>query len=161
MASRTIMATYLDNLEQARSAASNHVYEGSEVALVTGCYDCIHVGHIAVIERANDLGVVFVGINTDESIRELKGPKRPINPLQHRIKILLALRYVSYVFPISDTTVTKTIRTVSPNFWLKGGDYTLETLNQEEVKAAKEVGASIVLVPIVEGVSTTAMLAKL
>lgn len=130
------------------------------IVLATGVFDYIHRGHIELLERAATYGLLFVGINTDEAVRTLKGPTRPFFKLEDRAYALSALRSVHLVFPIDSITVTGAIRMVMPSHWVKGSDYTMETLNQDEVAAAKEVGAEIVLVPMVKGYSTTAMLEK-
>lgn len=128
------------------------------IALVTGVFDIIHVGHLELLKFAYDHGVVLVGLNSDEAVRKLKGPTRPINTYDNRKAVVSALWMVEEVFEINSTTVDETIRRVAPRFWIKGGDYTMETLNQDEVKAAKEVGAEILLFPSVEGLSTTKIL---
>lgn len=135
--------------------------DGSGVVLATGCWDIIHRGHVELLEQAATYGPVFVGLNTDEAVRQLKGPTRPINTLEDRAYVLTALRSVRAVFPIDAVTVEEAIRYLRPSHWVKSSQYTLETLNQDEVRAAKDVGADIVLVPHVSGHSTTGILAKL
>lgn len=133
----------------------------SEVVLATGVWDVIHRGHIELLEQAATYGPVFVGLNTDEAVRQLKGPMRPINTLEDRAYVLTALRSVRAVFPIDAVTVEEAIRYLRPSHWVKSSQYTLETLNQDEVRAAKDVGAEIVLVSHVSGHSTTGVLSRL
>jgi rfaE bifunctional protein nucleotidyltransferase chain/domain len=130
------------------------------ISLTTGCFDVIHAGHISLLEAAAGRGMLFVGINDDESVRKLKGPSRPVNNENDRMRVIAALECVQVVFLIRDTTVTQAIRIVSPSAWIKGGDYTLNTLNKDEVAAANEVGADIILVPALAGYSTTNTLKK-
>lgn len=145
-------------LEAERIAAAQR-HQGIGIALATGCFDVLHCGHVELLERAALHGPLFVGINTDESVRVLKGPSRPVNKLEDRAYVLSALECVRIVFPIE--SVADAIRSLRPSHWIKGGDYTLETLDKDEVAAANEVGAKIVLVPMVAGLSTTGILSKL
>lgn len=126
-----------------------------DIVLTTGCFDVLHAGHIALLETASEKGMLFVGINDDESVRKLKGPSRPVNNENDRMRVIAALDCVQAVFLIRDTTVTRAILNVMPAFWCKGGDYTIDTLNKDEVAAAIEVDAEIILVPAVAGYSTT------
>jgi len=128
------------------------------VALVTGCFDIIHAGHVALIEHAATLGTVFVGINSDAAVAKLKGPTRPINNENARCMVAGALQDVSHVFVIDSDKVDEAIRLVKPNYWVKGGDYTMDTLDKSEVAAAREVGAFIVLFPKHGEHSTTRIL---
>lgn len=134
----------------------------SDITLCTGCFDVIHRGHIELLEFAwtQTDGEVHVGINDDESVRKLKGDKRPIHAYEDRAYVLQAISYVNHVFPINGETVTETILKVKPRWWVKGSDYTLETLNQDERKAAESVGAEILFAPIIKGHSTTNILSK-
>jgi rfaE bifunctional protein nucleotidyltransferase chain/domain len=131
-----------------------------DIVLTTGCFDILHAGHISLLETASEKGILFVGINDDESVRRLKGPSRPVNNENDRMRVIAALECVQVVFLIRDTTVTQAILNVMPMAWVKGGDYTLDTLNKDEVAAANEVGADIILVPALAGYSTTNTLKK-
>jgi rfaE bifunctional protein nucleotidyltransferase chain/domain len=130
------------------------------IVLVTGCFDIIHRGHVELLRFAGQHGIVLVGINSDEAVRELKGPTRPINSYFDRAAVLSAFKVVQCVFEIDETDVASTIRWIEPKFWVKGGSYTLKTLNPLEVAAAKDVGAQIVLAPHIDGFSSTAIIAK-
>jgi D-beta-D-heptose 7-phosphate kinase/D-beta-D-heptose 1-phosphate adenosyltransferase len=132
-----------------------------QIALVTGCFDIIHVGHVKLIEAASQHGVVWVGINGDSAVKWLKGEGRPHNTYMDRAILLASMEKVSGVFEIVDTRVGGAIRVVRPAFWVKGGDYTLETLDKDEVQAANEVGARIILFGRVGDYSTTNILKRL
>lgn len=134
---------------------------GDLVILITGCWDILHVGHIRLVEFASEYGEVFVGANSDESIKALKGDSRPVNNLGNRMRVMAALRYVRAVFPIHDKRVSNAIATLYPNYWVKGADYTMETLDRDEVAAANSCGAKILFAPIVQGVSTTKIIERL
>lgn len=134
----------------------------TNITLCTGCFDVIHRGHIALLEFAwsETNCEIHVGINDDESVRKLKGDKRPIHTYEDRAYVVQAISFVNNVFPIRSTTITDTILKVKPKFWVKGSDYTLETLNQEERKAAESVGTKILFAPIIKGHSTTNIISK-
>jgi rfaE bifunctional protein nucleotidyltransferase chain/domain len=146
---------------EAKMAAQKHHQQGIGVALSTGTFDVIHAGHLDMLERASDLGVLFVGVNDDVSVRMLKGPTRPINTLINRLKLLAGFQCVAVVFPIHDTNVAQCINDILPTHWVKGADYSMETLNRHEVEAARLNSVEIVLMPLVHGQSTTGILAKL
>lgn len=132
----------------------------SRTVLVTGCFDVIHCAHVRLIERAALLGrEVIMGINSDESVRRLK-PGRPINNEMDRANVLMAIKGVRKVIIFNEPTVTRLINVVRPSVWVKGGDYTLETLNQDEVAAARKYGR-IELVPHMEGYSTTKIIERM
>lgn len=132
-----------------------------DIVLTTGCFDILHAGHVSLLESAAGRGMLFVGVNDDESVRKLKGPSRPVNNENDRMRVIAALECVQVVFLIRDTTVTQAILNVMPMAWIKGGDYTLDTLNKDEVAAAMEVDAEIILVPAVAGYSTTNTLKRI
>lgn len=135
--------------------------DGLRLVLTNGCFDILHVGHVDYLERARALGdVLAVAINSDASVRALKGPTRPVNPAEDRARVLLALRAVDYVTTYETVRATDIIRTVGPAIYAKGGDYTLETLDPGERAALVELGAEIHILPLVPGRSTTAILAR-
>lgn len=138
-----------------------HKGSGFEVALATGCFDIIHAGHIEMLEFAGHFGTLFVGLNSDAAIARLKGSTRPLNSIKDRMRVVGALSCVSYVFEIPEDTVTSAIALVEPNYWIKGSDWTLETLNKDEVAMAKEMGSTIVFAPKLEGYSSTKIIERM
>lgn len=135
-------------------------WRNDAVVLASGCFDLIHRGHVELLEAAHEYGHVFVGVNDDASVTKLKGPTRPVHNEQDRMRVIAALSCVRAVFLIRSDKVTEAIRTVAPAYWVKGGQYTMETLDKDEVAVAREVGAEIVLVPMVDGHSTTNILSR-
>ena len=103
---------------------------------------------------------MVVGLNSDASVRELKGPQRPLTPEAERAEILAALSAVDHVVIFNELRVTNLLLELRPDVYVKGGDYTLETLQQDEVAAVRSFGARVELIPVVPGVSTTAILQK-
>lgn len=132
------------------------------VAFTNGCFDILHQGHVECLEKASGYAdVLIVGVNSDASVRALKGDKRPINPAAERMHVLAGLQSVCHVVEMDSLRCTTLLLAIRPNVWVKGGDYTKDTLNEEEVIAASEVGARIVIVPITFQQSTTNILSKI
>lgn len=132
---------------------------GLTVALTNGVYDVIHPGHVAFLREAwEKCDVLIVLVNSDRSVRELKGPSRPIHSESDRAAMVSALRWVNTVCVFDDTRITRWLELIKPNIWFKGGDYTVETLDPDEVAMARQVGAQIELIPIRVRTSTTAVL---
>ena len=135
---------------------------GKKLAVTTGCFDILHLGHVTYLENARNFGdALLIGVNSDAAVRGLKGPTRPVNSETDRASVLAALQSVDGVCIFADTTATKFLAAAQPDFYIKGGDYTLETLNQDERRAVEAAGGKIILVPFVPGKSTTALLEKI
>jgi len=158
--SETFSAAVL-SLDDLASESDRLKASGRRLVLTNGCFDLLHAGHVDYLARARALGdALAVAINSDMSVRELKGPTRPVNAESDRARVLSALRAVDYVVVFDSLRVTEVIRAVRPALYAKGGDYTVETLNPEERTALQEVGTEIHILPLVPGRSTTAILAR-
>lgn len=132
---------------------------GKRLVVTNGCFDLLHLGHVTYLQSARNLGdCLLVGLNSDRSVRELKGPGRPVNPENDRAGVLAALESVSAVCIFSDKTAARFLSVALPDVYVKGGDYTLETLDQEERKLVETRGGKIVVLPHVPGRSTTNLL---
>jgi rfaE bifunctional protein nucleotidyltransferase chain/domain len=135
---------------------------GKKLVVTNGCFDILHLGHVTYLENARNFGdALLIGVNSDAAVRGLKGPGRPVNSETDRTTVLAALESVDGVCIFSDTTATKFLAAARPDIYVKGGDYTLETLNQDERRAVESSGGQIKLVPFVPGKSTTALLEKI
>ena len=133
-----------------------------KLVFTNGCFDVLHTGHIRYLEGARQLGdALVVGLNGDQSVRELKGPTRPINAESDRAEVLAALRCVDAVIIFSETRATRLIEALRPDVYAKGGDYTVASLNPEEREALENAGCEIRFLPMVDGKSTTGTLARL
>jgi D-beta-D-heptose 7-phosphate kinase / D-beta-D-heptose 1-phosphate adenosyltransferase len=132
---------------------------GERVVFTNGCFDILHIGHVTLLEQARCKGDrLIVGLNSDSSVRRVKGPPRPVVGEGERAKILAALSAVDAVVLFDENTPLKLIEAIRPDVLVKGGDYT-----EENVVGAREVrawGGRVELIPLVEGVSTTRLLAK-
>ncbi len=136
--------------------------EGRQVVATNGCFDLLHVGHLRYLTDARERGdFLWVGLNGDASVRELKGPTRPLVPEADRAELLAALRVVDAVTIFPSMRATEFLRVVQPEIYIKGGDYTPESLNPEEAAALRECGARIEIVRLVPGKSTTKLVEKM
>lgn len=143
-------AELLAVVEQIRS-------RGKRIVFTNGCFDILHSGHVTVLEQAKALGdVLMVGVNTDESIRQLKGDARPVNGLGDRLAVLSALGCVDYVVPFGDLSPRELIRLIRPDVYTKGGDYTRHSL--PETPLVEELGGEVIILPYVDQRSTTGMI---
>jgi D-beta-D-heptose 7-phosphate kinase/D-beta-D-heptose 1-phosphate adenosyltransferase len=129
---------------------------GKKLVVTNGCFDLLHVGHVRYLQAARALGdLLAVGLNDDNSARELKGRGRPITTASDRAEILAALECVDLVMIFPELRATRFIAASRPAIYVKGGDYSFETLNEEERAALQEIGAEIRLVPFEHGYSTS------
>jgi rfaE bifunctional protein nucleotidyltransferase chain/domain len=135
---------------------------GKRLVATNGCFDLLHLGHVTYLEAARNLGdTLLVGINSDASVRDLKGPDRPINTESDRSAVLAALQSVDGVCVFTDKRAAKFLEIARPDIYVKGGDYTLDTLDQDERHIVEAGGGKIIILPVVPGKSTTALLAKI
>ncbi len=134
--------------------------EGKCLVFTNGVFDLLHVGHVRYLAQARALGdALVVAINSDRSVRELKGEHRPVTNEQERAELLAALRHVSYVTVFDDISPRSLIATLLPDVLVKGGDYDLDEIHgREEVEAA---GGRVVSLPFIEGASTTAIIERI
>jgi rfaE bifunctional protein nucleotidyltransferase chain/domain len=152
----------LHTLEEALAKAAALRQEGQRLVLTNGCYDLLHPGHIVHLQQARDLGdALFVAMNSDRSVRELKGPTRPVYGETQRALALSALECVTVVLVFDSSSPLAVMEALRPEVYVKGGDYTLDTINQEERALLESQGAEIHLLPLVEDFSTTGLIARL
>jgi rfaE bifunctional protein nucleotidyltransferase chain/domain len=134
--------------------------EGRRIVFTNGCFDVLHPGHIHLLREAAKLGdVLVVAVNTDESIRRLKGKDRPIFPLEERMEVLAALDMVDYVFPFSEDTPQRAVEEVVPHCIAKGGDWAPSEIVGGDFVLAR--GGEVVSLPFLPGYSTTGILKKI
>jgi D-beta-D-heptose 7-phosphate kinase/D-beta-D-heptose 1-phosphate adenosyltransferase len=134
--------------------------QGRRIVFTNGCFDILHRGHVAYLNRAKALGdVLIVGLNSDESVRRLKGPGRPINGVEDRAQVLAALSCVDHIVPFDGATPTELIRLLRPDVYAKGGDYTLDRL--PEAPLVRELGGEVQILPLVEDRSTSRIIERI
>ena len=135
---------------------------GRRLVLTNGCFDLLHSGHVRYLQQAHALGdCLAVAVNGDDSVRALKGPGRPLNPAQDRAEVLAALESVDFVTIFTELRATQVIEALRPAIYVKGGDYTIESLDPNETAALKKVGAEIKTLPLLPGKSTSALIERM
>jgi D-glycero-beta-D-manno-heptose 1-phosphate adenylyltransferase len=135
---------------------------GQRLVVTNGCFDILHLGHVTYLESARQHGdLLLVGVNGDAAVRELKGPDRPLNPESDRAAIVAALACVDAVCIFEQRSALQFLTAAQPDVWVKGGDYTVETINQDERRAVEKGGGEVVILPLVPGKSTTSLLQKI
>lgn len=135
---------------------------GRRLVVTNGCFDLLHVGHVTYLAAARHLGdLLLVGLTNDVHVRRLKGEGRPVTPEQDRAVMLAALQSVDAVCIFPDLTALRFMDRAEPDIYAKGGDYTLDTINQEERRFIESRGGRIVILPVVPGKSTTTLLEKI
>ena len=133
---------------------------GQRIVFTNGCFDILHTGHVRYLKAARSLGdCLAVGLNSDVSVRRLKGPERPVNVEADRAEVLDALFAVDYVTIFDEPTAAELIARIRPDVYVKGGDYTLDTL--PEAKIVQQYGGRVAFVDLVPGRSTTKVIEKL
>ncbi len=156
------LSTKILTLAQAGRWAAAARRRGQRVVATNGCFDLLHFGHVAYLQGAKNLGdLLIIGINSDASIRQLKGPSRPLVPERQRAAILAALECVDAVVIFRERQALRFIKTISPPLYAKGGDYRPDTLDAEERVLLDAIGTKICIVPFVPGFSTTGLLEKI
>lgn len=134
--------------------------QGRRILFTNGCFDILHRGHITYLNRAKTLGdVLVVAVNDDGSVRRLKGPTRPINALEDRAQVLAALSCVDHIVPFSGDSPVEALRTVRPDVYVKGGDYSYDSL--PEAALVEELGGSVRILPFMEDRSTTGLIDRI
>lgn len=133
---------------------------GQRVVFTNGCFDILHAGHVRYLAKARSFGDCLVlGLNTDSSVRRIKGENRPVNSELDRAEVAGALKAVDYVVLFDEPTAEELIRQVHPDIYVKGGDYTVETLPEGQIVLG--YGGRVELVELVEGRSTTNVIARI
>ena len=146
-----------DNLSAFAAALRAH---GQRIVFTNGCFDILHVGHVRYLGAARALGdCLVVGLNSDASVRRLKGPERPVNEEADRAEVLDALRAVDYVTIFDEPTAAELIEIIRPDVYVKGGDYTIATLPEAEI--VRGYGGRVEFIDLVPERSTTQVIEKL
>ncbi|HZU12838.1 MAG TPA: adenylyltransferase/cytidyltransferase family protein [Chloroflexota bacterium] len=139
--------------------------EGKRLVLTNGCFDLLHVGHVRYLQAARAMGdALAVALNSDASVRLLKGPGRPVTPEGERAEVLAALCAVDFVTIFDDERATNVVAQVRPDIYVKGGDYSADPTSPDfpvEARTALEYGAEVRIVPYIPGRSTSELLRRL
>jgi rfaE bifunctional protein nucleotidyltransferase chain/domain len=135
---------------------------GRKLVVTNGCFDLLHIGHVTYLQQARALGdALLVGLSSDAQVRLLKGPGRPVNRQADRAAVVAALESVDAALVFPELDARHFLEAVRPDIYAKGGDYTLDTINQDERRLLESMGVKIVILPAVPGQSTSATLRRL
>lgn len=147
----------INEMQNILKAIKTEKAKGKKVVFTNGCFDILHRGHVTYLQQARDMGdILIVGINSDASVKRLKGAERPVNQLEDRAYVLSALKSVDIVIPFDEDTPLDLIKLIMPDILVKGGDYTID-----RIVGAKEViahGGSVEIIPFVPGKSTSSII---
>lgn len=150
----------IENRQELSKKIQSLKKEGKKIVFTNGCFDILHVGHVTYLSKAKSLGdILIVGINSDSSVKKLKGVTRPINDLASRMVVLDSLKNVDFVVPFEEDTPIALIELIKPDIHVKGGDYKEDQL--VESKVVKINGGKVVIIPFVNGYSVTTLLGKI
>jgi len=143
---------YLDIIQKERE-------KGKKIVFTNGCFDIIHAGHVDYLEKAKSLGdFLVVGLNSDESVKRLKGPTRPVNPVEQRKKVLQALKPVDLVIVFEEDTPERLIKEIKPDVLVKGGDWKIENIVGADF--VMSYGGKVYTIDFVYNTSTTKIIEK-
>ncbi len=133
--------------------------KGKKIVFTNGCFDIIHAGHVDYLEKAKSLGTfLVVGLNSDESVKRLKGPNRPVNPVDQRKKVLQALKPVDLVIVFEEDTPERLIKEIKPDVLVKGGDWKIENIVGADF--VMSYGGKVYTIDFVYDTSTTKIIEK-
>ncbi|GEO07998.1 D-glycero-beta-D-manno-heptose 1-phosphate adenylyltransferase [Segetibacter aerophilus] len=156
----TAVPKYITQTGQLLEILKDLKKQGKKIVFTNGCFDIIHKGHIALLNKAREAGdVLIVGVNNDNSIRKLKGPERPINNLEDRITVLAGLQSVDYLVAFEDESPVELIKEVHPDVFVKGGNYTETSI--PEAPLLEKLRCEVKIVPYIEEHSTTHIINKI
>lgn len=134
--------------------------QNKKIITTNGVFDILHIGHIRYLQEAKKLGdVLIVAVNSDSSVKKIKGPGRPLNNENGRAEALAALECVDYVMIFSEENPIKILNIIKPNVHVKGGDYKIEKIIEKD--AVEENNGKIILIPKIKGYSTTSLIGKI
>ena len=146
----------LKNLPELLVQLQQDKYSGQKIVFTNGCFDILHKGHVAYLQAAKDLGDKLVlGLNSDQSVQKLKGPKRPLNNQEDRAFVLAGLESIDYIVVFYEETPHELLAEVRPDILVKGGDYKVEEV------IGREFASQTILIDFVEGYSTTKTISKM
>ncbi|MCX7845417.1 MAG: D-glycero-beta-D-manno-heptose 1-phosphate adenylyltransferase [Dictyoglomaceae bacterium] len=150
----------IKNREELKNIVENLKKKGKIIVFTNGCFELLHPGHIEILEKAKSLGdILIVGINSDNSVKEIKGEKKLILDEKSRLRIISSLEVVDYVVLFHEKTPENLISELKPDIHVKGGDYKIEDL--PEAKIVKDYGGKVFIFPLLEEFSTTKIIEKI
>lgn len=150
----------IKNIKAIKSIVARLKARRKKVVFTNGCFDILHVGHIRYLRKARSLGdILVVGLNTDRSVRQIKGEKRPVVPQGERAEVLAALEFVDYVVPFDEPDPFVLIEKLKPNILVKGADWPKDKIIGRNV--VEKAGGRVVRIPLVPGASSSGIIEKI
>lgn len=150
----------IKTIEEIKELVNNLKKQNKKIVTTNGVFDILHVGHVRYLQEAKKLGdALIVAINSDSSVKQIKGPGRPINNQEARAETLAALESVDYIVIFNETYPVKVLSEIKPNIHVKGGDYSMDQIIEKEV--IEKNNGKIILIPEVKGYSTTDLIKKI
>jgi D-beta-D-heptose 7-phosphate kinase/D-beta-D-heptose 1-phosphate adenosyltransferase len=150
----------IKNLKQLKKIISHLKSEGKKIVFTNGCFDLLHYGHIKYLERAKSFGdILIVAVNSDSSMKRLKGENRPINNQRDRAMVLASLEFVDFVTIFEDLTPYRLISNLRPDYLIKGGDWRKEDIVGKDLVEA--YGGKVRVIPFVKNYSTTNLIRRI
>ena len=144
-------------LEEVTTIAAGLKQEGRRIVFTNGCFDIIHIGHIRYLRSARQYGdILIVGLNSDESVRKIKGDNRPIVPQTERAEVLSSLRFVDYVVIFNEPDPYNAIAAVRPDVLVKGGDWSVDNIIGRDI--VESYGGDVLTIPFIEGASSSGII---
>jgi len=154
------MQSKIKTLKELKQIVDKLKKQGKKIVFTNGCFDLLHVGHIRYLQKAKKLGdILIVAINSDDSVKKIKGKSRPIIPAEERSEVIAALECVDYVVIFHETLPNRVIETLKPDIHVKGGDYSVNEL--PEAKIVKSYGGKVIILGKVEGHSTSEIIRRI
>ena len=150
----------IKNLSQMKTILARLKARGGKIVFTNGCFDILHVGHVRYLKKAKSLGdILIIGLNTDRSVKIIKGDKRPVVPEKERAEVLSALEFVDYVVFFEELDPLRLIEALKPDVLVKGADWSKDKIVGREI--VKNLGGRVVRVPMVPGASSTGLIEKI
>ncbi|MPZ75710.1 MAG: D-glycero-beta-D-manno-heptose 1-phosphate adenylyltransferase [Deltaproteobacteria bacterium] len=154
------MSGKLKSLEEVKAIAAQARKDGKTVVFTNGCFDLLHRGHVYILRQAKASGdLLIVAINSDKSVKQIKGPMRPIMPETDRSELIAAMEMVDYVVLFDEPDPYKVISAIRPNVLAKGGDWSTEKIIGSDI--VREDGGQVAVIPYLEAFSTTAIIERI
>ena len=155
-----VVSGKVKRLDELRNIAVQARRDGRTVVFTNGCFDLLHRGHVHILREAKALGdILIVAINSDRSVREIKGPERPVLPETDRAELVSVMEMVDYVVLFDEPNPHKTIAAIRPNILVKGGDWGAEEIVGSDI--VKQDGGKVAVIPYLKGFSTTAIIERI
>ncbi|MBM4333193.1 MAG: D-glycero-beta-D-manno-heptose 1-phosphate adenylyltransferase [Deltaproteobacteria bacterium] len=150
----------IKNISQMKKIVAHLKAQGEKIVFTNGCFDILHVGHVRYLNKAKKLGdILLIGLNTDRSVKSIKGKKRPIVPEKERAEVISALEFVDYVILFDEPDPLRLIETLKPDILVKGADWSKDRIIGREIVG--NLGGRVVRLPMVPGASSTGVIEKI